>query len=145
MLLADANVLLYAVNEDSAHHEAARGWLDDALNGSEALALPWISLLAFLRLGTRAGVFPRPLALGEATDIVGEWLARPPVITPEPGPRHLALLAGLLGAAGDAGNLVNDAHLAALALEHGATLVSFDRDFGRFDGLRWEIPAGSRG
>lgn len=142
MRLVDANVLLYAVNEDAVHHSAARRWLDDALNGSEALALPWISLLAFLRLSTRAGVFPRPLPLAEAGSIVEAWLRRPPVITPDPGPRHLAVLAGLLRSAGDAGNLVNDAHLAALAIEHGAVLVSFDRDFGRFEGLRWEVPEG---
>jgi hypothetical protein len=138
--VVDANVLLYAVNTDAAHHEAARAWLDGALSGDEVVAFDWVVLLAFLRLSTRAGVFPRPLSVEQAAGVVERWLARPNARLLEPSGSHLSLLAGLLERSGTAGNLVNDAHLAALALGHGAGLVSFDRDFGRFAGLRWSEP-----
>lgn len=140
MRVVDANVLLYAVNEDAEQHERSRGWLDSALAGHEAVGFPWLSLLAFLRLSTR-GLFPTPLSPDRAAGIVGLWLAQPPAVILAPGAQHLALVTALLRDAGTAGNLVNDAHLAALALEHGATVVSFDRDFGRFEGVRWELPA----
>lgn len=141
MKLVDANVLLYAVNEDAPHHEVARSWLDRALAGPETVALPWIVLLAFLRLATRPGLFPRPLELDQAVAVVEHWLTRPAAIVVEPTQRHLRLLHGLLGETGSAANLVNDAHLAALALEHGATLASFDGDFARFSGLAWQRPS----
>lgn len=141
MRLVDANVLLYAVNEAAPHHATARAWLDRALAGREPVAFAWTALLAFLRLATHPAVFPRPLSAIEATDIVRAWLAQPPAVVVDPTPRHAGLLAGLLAQTGTAANLVNDAHLAALALEHGAVLVSFDADFGRFAGLRRETPA----
>lgn len=142
MKVVDANVLLYAVNEDAPHHRVARDWLDRALSGGEAVGLAWVSLLAFLRLSTRSGLFPRPLTVEEATGVVDLWLRQPAAIVVHPTARHLGVLSGLLGRHGMAANLVNDAHLAALAAEHGADVVSFDRDFDRFDGLRWHAPTG---
>jgi len=97
-------------------------------------------LLAFLRLATHPAVFPHPLDARRATEIMRGWLAQPPAVAVEPTSRHLDMLAGLLAASGTAANLVNDAHLAALAIEHDARLVSFDADFGRFAGLRWMRP-----
>lgn len=141
MKLVDANVLLYAVNEDAPHHVAARSWLDGASTATEALGFAWIVLLAFLRLSTRSSLFSRPLTLNEATGIVELWLGQPAAVLVQPSERHLSLLRGLLATAGTAGNLVNDAHLAALALEHGAEVVSFDRDFQRFEGVRWSAPS----
>lgn len=141
MRLVDANVLLYAVNADAPHHAAAHSWLDDALNDREAIGFAWVVLLAFLRLATRPGLFPRPLALDEAATVVELWLDQPAAIVVHPSERHLSLLRGLLGTVGTAANLVNDAHLATLALEHRAEIVSFDRDFERFEGVRWRSPA----
>ncbi|MGZ4389958.1 MAG: TA system VapC family ribonuclease toxin [Gaiellaceae bacterium] len=140
MKLVDANVLLYAVNPAAEQHPRARQWLQTALNGDERVGLAWTVLLAFLRLATHTGVFPRPLALDEAVAVVELWLEQPPAVVVEPAARHLSLLHGLLEVSGVAGNLVNDAHLAALAVEHGAAIVSFDRDFGRFEGVRLVIP-----
>jgi uncharacterized protein len=138
--LVDANVLLHAVNERSAEHVAARDWLRDALDGSEPVAFAWTVVLAFLRLSTHRAVFPRPLTPQQAADVAEGWIHAPAALPLEPTRRHLPLLRGLLGTAGTAGNLVNDAHLAALALEHGATVVSFDRDFARFHGVPLHRP-----
>jgi uncharacterized protein len=135
VLLVDANVLLYGVNGAAREHAAARGWLDDALSGAEAVAFAWTVVLAFLRLSTHPAVFAQPLKVEEAASVAEAWLGAAPSIVLEPTRRHLPLLRGLLGQAGAGGNLVSDAHLAALALEHGATVVSFDRDFERFDGV----------
>lgn len=143
MWIVDTNVLLYAVNEASAHHGRARSWLDTALAGPDAVAFPWTVTLAFLRLATHPVVFGRPLSLVDAVETVRNWLTRPAAILLEPSARHLDVLAGLLADVGTAGNLVTDAHLAALAVEHHAVLVSFDADFGRFPGLRWEQPTAS--
>lgn len=140
MKLVDANVLLYAVNEDAPHHDAAHAWLDRALAGAETVGFAWVVLLAFLRLGTRPGLFPRPLPFDDAVGVVGFWLGQPTAVAVHPGERHLGLLGGLLATVGTAGNLVNDAHLAALAIEHRADIVSFDRDFERFDGVRVTPP-----
>jgi hypothetical protein len=138
--LVDANVLLYAVNEDAAQHRGAHEWLDSSLGRREPIAFAWVVLLAFLRLSTDVRVFSRPLSLEEAFGVVESWLSRPVVVVLHPGDRHLGLLGGLLGSTGTTLNLVNDAHLAALALEHGAEIVSFDRDFERFSGVRWRSP-----
>jgi uncharacterized protein len=135
MQLVDANVLLHAVNERSREHAAARDWLQEALDGTEAVAFAWTVVLAFLRVSTHPAVFPRPLGSDQSADIVEFWLNAPAAVTVEPTRRHLPLLRGLLERAGVTGNLVGDAHLAALALEHGATVVSFDRDFARFEGV----------
>ena len=140
MKLVDANVLLYAVNEDAPHHEEASTWLDGALEETEAVGLAWLVLLAFLRLSTRAGLFPRPLALSEAANVVEALLDQPTTVVAQPTARHLPLLRGLLTTTGTAANAVSDAHLATLALEHDALVVTYDADFGRFEGVRWQRP-----
>ena len=140
MLIVDANVLLHAVNRDSPEHRPARVWLDAALAGPETIGFPWTVLLAFLRVSTHPAVFSQPLAAQDAIATVRSWLAQPTAAIVEPSSRHLGILGGLLAATGTAGNLVNDAHLAALAVEHAAVLVSFDNDFARFDGLDWRSP-----
>ena len=140
MRVVDANVLLYAVNPAAAEHARAKRWLDGALSGAETVGFAWVVLLTFLRLATSAAVFARPLAIDEAFGVVELWLDRPPSVVLDPTPRHLAVLRGLLEGTGTAANLVNDAHLAALALEHGAEIVSFDRDFQRFAGVRSSTP-----
>lgn len=140
MLLVDANVLLYAVDRQAAHHEEAREWLDGALSGRRTVAFAWVVLLAFIRVGTHAGVFPRPMTTEDALAVVRAWLAQPTAIVVEPTSRHPGILAGLLAETGTAGNLVPDAHLAALAVEHGCELVSYDTDFARFPGVRWRPP-----
>jgi len=140
MLLVDANVLLYAVNRSAREHDAALEWLTSALTATEAVAFAWTVVLAFLRVGTHPAVFPRPLTIEQAGAALDGWLATAPAVIVEPTRRHLPLLRGLLTTTGSAGNLVNDAHLAALALEHDATVVSFDRDFMRFGGVRSRVP-----
>lgn len=135
MKLVDANVLLYAVNEDALHHERSRTWLDGALSGSETVAFAWMPLLAFVRLVTKPDLFPSPLTVDEALDRVDAWLAAPSAIVVAPGASHAQLVRRLLAPLGTGGNLVSDAHLAALALEYRCTVVSFDRDFDRFDGV----------
>lgn len=140
MQLVDANVLLHAVNKGAREHAAARNWLHAALGGTEPVAFAWTVTLAFLRLSTHAAVFPRPLTPRQAADVVEHWFGSPAAVAIEPTRRHLPLLRGLLEGAGTAGNLVGDAHLATLALEHGATVVSFDRDFQRFEGVALRRP-----
>jgi hypothetical protein len=139
-MIVDANVLLHAVNADSRQHATARSWLDSSLARPETVGFAWSVLLAFLRVSTHPAVFPRPLPTEESLATLRSWLEQPAAAIVEPTVRHLDVLAGLLGEAGTAGNLVSDAHLAALAVEHGATLISFDSDFGRFAGLRWHRP-----
>jgi toxin-antitoxin system PIN domain toxin len=139
--VVDANVLVYAVNADAAEHPTARSWLEQRLSGSEAVGFAWVVLLAFLRVVTKTGLLSAPLRPTRAFDYVEEWLAQPPSTLLHPTARHVVVLRGLLEPLGTAGNLVTDAHLAALAVEHGAELVSFDRDFGRFPGVRWRHPA----
>jgi uncharacterized protein len=137
--LVDANVLLYAVNEDSPNHLAARGWLDQALGGATTVAWSWPVLLAFVRIATRPGIFARPLPVATALDVVRGWLAAPSSVVVHPTPQHLEILATQLAESGSGGSLVSDAHLAALAIEHRATVVTFDRDFQRF-GVRTHRP-----
>lgn len=140
MVIVDANVLLYAVNRASAHHDHSRSWLDGALAGTEAVGLAWIALLAFIRIGTNAAILPSPMTTDEATGQVETWLGAPAAVVAQPTPRHASLLRGLLRDTGTAGNLTTDAHLAALALEHGADIVSYDRDFARFPGVQHRLP-----
>jgi toxin-antitoxin system PIN domain toxin len=140
MKLVDANVLLYAVNEDADLHETSRRWLDRALSGRDTVAFAWIALLAFVRLATKEGLFPSPLTLDEAMDRVDAWLAAAPAVVLEPTVEHPRLVRDLLRPIGVGGNLVNDAHLAALALEHRCAIISFDHDFDRFEGVRRVAP-----
>jgi uncharacterized protein len=138
--IPDVNLLLYALDESAPPHERARSWLEQTLSGSETVGLSWQVLIAFVRLSTRAAVFEQPLSADEAFDVVDGWLDQPPVTIVHPGRRHAAVLRELLSTVGTAGNLTTDAHLAALAVEHGAELCSHDRDFGRFPGVRWVDP-----
>ena len=140
MKVVDANVLLYAVNESAEHHDEAVDWLDAALNGRSTVGFSWISLLAFLRLSTKIGLFPSPLTVDQALDRVHAWLAQPTSVIVEPTPAHLQVLSGLLTALGTGGNLTSDAHLAALAIEHRGEVVTYDSDFGRFPGVTWSMP-----
>lgn len=140
MRIPDANLLLYAVDAASPRHAAARRWLEDRLSGTETVGFAWVVLLAFLRLGTNPRVFRDPLSPREALDLIEEWLAQPCAAVVEPTDRHPAILRDLLEPLGTAGNLTTDAHLAALAIEHGAELCSSDADFSRFPGLRWTDP-----
>jgi len=142
--LVDVNLLLYAVDESSPHHDRARDWLEAVLSGTETVAFSWNVLLAFLRLSTRSPVFANPLTADEALHIIDGWLAQPTVVIVHPTDRHAALLRGLLKSVGTAGNLTTDAHLAALSIEHGATLCSADADFSRFDGLARHNPFSDR-
>ncbi|MFN8126836.1 MAG: type II toxin-antitoxin system VapC family toxin [Candidatus Nanopelagicales bacterium] len=136
----DANVLLYAVNVDAPRHTSARAWLDNALNGESTVHFSWVALLAFVRLTTREGLFPHPLTTDEAFDRVDAWLAQPTAVIATPGPDHAHIMRRILGQAGTGGNLVNDAHLAALSIERQCPIVSFDNDFDRFPGVDWFPP-----
>jgi len=140
MRLLDLNILVYAIDETSARHDAAKDWLDEVLSGSDTIALAWQVLVGFVRLSTRAAVFVRPLTVEEALDIVDGWLEQPCVTVVHPTDRHAVVLRALLTPLGTAGNLTSDAHLAALAVEHGAELCSTDVDFSRFSGVRWVDP-----
>lgn len=141
MRIPDANVLLHCVNSAAPQHATAKRWIESALSGTDPVGFAWVAVLAFIRLSTRRGVFPTPLTLDEVTSVVSAWLSRANALVVAPTDRHLDLLRGLLGPLGTAANLVSDAHLAVLALEHGATVATFDRDFTRFVGLRVEILA----
>lgn len=140
MILVDANLLLYAANRDAPEHDVARSWLDDRLNGTARIGLPWPSLLAFVRIASNPAILQRPAAPAVAWRQVREWLAREVVWIPLPGPHHVEVLTTLLNHRALSSRLVPDAHLAALAIEHGLTLCSTDGDFARFPGLRWENP-----
>jgi len=138
--LLDLNLLLYAVNSDSAHHRVAKSWLENALNDDEPVALPWAVLLGFLRIATNKRILPRPLSTAQAMAVMDGWLAQTTVRVLTPGEEHWRILKALLAETGTAGNLTTDAHLAALAIENGATLYSTDTDFQRFPRLRWINP-----
>jgi len=140
MILLDANLLLHAYNRRSAQHEASRAWLERTLSGSHLVRFAWVTLWAFLRISTNPRVFERPLSFSEARDIVSSWLAQPVSGILEPGERHWDILQSVAVEGQATGPLVMDAALAALAIEHGATLHSTDRDFARFPGLSWTNP-----
>lgn len=140
MNLVDANVLIYAVNADSPQHQKARTWLENALSGSETIGFAWTVLLAFLRITTRRGIMEKPLDVAQAIAYVDSWLQQPNAEIVEANQNHWLILRTLLGAAGTAGNLTSDAHLAALALGGGWTLISTDHDFRRYAGLSVVTP-----
>ena len=140
MILVDANLLVYAHVRNMTQHLRAKAWLDGEINRGGRVGLPWPSLLGFLRLVTNPRVFARPEPLDRAWRAVVSWLDNPNVWIPVPTDRHRDILTPLLSAAAGRPNLVPDAHLAALAIEHGLTLCSADGDFARFPGLRWQNP-----
>jgi toxin-antitoxin system PIN domain toxin len=140
MILVDVNLLLYATDGDSPHHAKAHRWLREVLSRPEPIRLSWAAVLGFLRIATDARVQARPLQIAQAAAIMDEWLALPNVEILAPGERHWKILLEQLGRAQVRGPLVMDAHLAALAIEHGAILATADKDFLRFPGLRVEYP-----
>jgi hypothetical protein len=139
LILVDANLLVYATTSGFSQHDRARSWLDARLNGPGRIGLPWPSLLAFVRLVSNPRVFERPRPIPDAWNQVEAWLRCEPAWIPSPSDRHREILRGLIGAV-PRSDLVSDAHMAALAIEHGLTLCSTDGDFARFSGLRWENP-----
>jgi len=141
VVVVDANVLLYAVNQDAPLHRPARTWMEASLVGSEPVGFAWVVLLAFIRIVTLPAASPNPLSVAEALEVVGDWLSAHAAASVAPTARHLGVLRGLLTASGAGGNLTNDAHLAAIAVEHGARIATFDRDFERFPGVRWFAPS----
>jgi toxin-antitoxin system PIN domain toxin len=140
MMVPDANLLIYSVNADSPFHRRAKTWMEEALNGKETVGLSWDVLVAFIRITTRRSIFASPVSVEEAFEYIEAWLARPSVTLLHPGPKHFSILRELLMAVGKGGNLTSDAHLAALAIEHGAKLCSSDYDFARFPRLNWSNP-----
>jgi toxin-antitoxin system PIN domain toxin len=137
-------LLMYAVDKDAPLHAEAKSWWEATVSGPETVGLSWIVILAFLRLTTKPNIFPKPLRIETAFDIVDSWLAQPSVTVVHPGPQHAQMLRDLLLPLGAGGNLTTDAHLAALALEHGAEVCSFDHDFTRFPSLNWRNPLDRR-
>ena len=140
MILVDGNLLVYAKVTDFAQHEAARAWFEDVLAAPGRVGLPWPALLAYVRMVTNMRLFSRPLGAQQAWNDVQEWLETPGVWVPTPTERHADVIAGLIHDAGATANLVADAHMAALAMEHGLELCSTDSDFARFPRLRWSNP-----
>ncbi|MEJ5210004.1 MAG: type II toxin-antitoxin system VapC family toxin [Burkholderiales bacterium] len=136
MILVDANLLIYAVNKDLPQHKAARAWWEKVLSGAAPVGIPWVSVLAFVRICTSPRIFAKPLTPEDAVAYVDGWLAQPPVRLVAPGGAHWAILRNLLLHTGAAGNLTTDSHIAALALEHGYAIYSADNDFARFPGLK---------
>lgn len=140
MILVDANLLIHAYNRDSSVHQPAREWLREVLSGAGPVGLSWHGIVAFVRVTTHPRVFARPLSIAQAVAPVNAWLEQPCVTLLEPGAGHWPILRDLLRDGQARGALATDAHLAALAMEHGATLCTTDRDFARFPGLRWQNP-----
>ena len=140
MILVDTNLLIYAKVADLSQHPEALRWLDSQLNGVAAVGMPWPSLLGFVRIVTNPRVFARPLSLAAAWKVIQEWLDWPVVWIPSPGAAHREIVGRLLLKARGHANLVPDAHLAALAIEHGLMLCSADGDFARFEDLKWRNP-----
>jgi uncharacterized protein len=143
MILVDANLLLYAYHPRSEQHAASRAWLEAALSGTGLVRFAWVTIWAFLRISTSSRVFTQPLSSAEAGLAVSGWLAQPAAGVLEPGERHWEILRDLLSSGQTTGALVMDAALAAIAIEHGATLHSTDRDFSRYPGLKWTNPLAS--
>ena len=135
MILVDANLLIYAVNLNAPQHEQARAWLEETLSGTTSVGLPWVCLLAFVRITTRPGILARPLQAEEAIGFVQSWLGQPFVDPIAPREGHWPILRNLLRVTGASGNLTSDAHVAALAIERGAIIYSADYDFKRFPGV----------
>ncbi|MCE7883005.1 MAG: PIN domain-containing protein [Actinobacteria bacterium ATB1] len=140
-MLIDANVLLYSVDRSSTFHAANKDWLEQALNGTRRVGIPWQTLNAFLRIATNPRATREPLEPGPAFELVEAWLDAPTVWVPEPGDGHREILGRLLRDFDLRGALVSDASLAALCIEHGLSIVSADSDFARFPEVDWINPA----
>jgi len=140
MKIVDINLLIYAINKDTPHHVKAKYWLEDSLSSNEPFGFAWIVILGFLRIITNGRIMPKPLASEAALEVVDEWLGLAPSRIIVPTDRHWFILQEFLMPLGTAANLTSDAHLAALAIEHGARLFSTDNDFSRFPTLRWTNP-----
>jgi hypothetical protein len=143
VILIDANLLIYAIDADSAQHARARRWLEETLSSDTAVGLAWIVVLAFVRITTRAGIMRNPLTPDRAIGFIDAWLAQPYVAFIAPGEGHWPVLRNMLLSGGTAGNLTSDAHLAALAIEHGCVVASADNDFRRFAGVTLVNPLDS--
>ena len=140
MTLIDANLLLYAYNLDAPQNIRAARWLTELLESAETIALPWVSLWAFIRISTNPRIWDKPLPAKQAFRVVNEWLEQPRIVLLQPGTRHREILESLVLTHRATGPLLTDAVLAALAIESGALLASTDQDFSRFQGLRWIDP-----
>jgi uncharacterized protein len=140
MILVDANLLIYAHHQTSDFHSRARAWFEAALQGSEGVGIAWMTILAFLRITTNRHIFAHAFTMAEAEQIVAQWMAHPSVSIVPAGDRHWEVLSRMLREGQARSDLVSDAHLAALAIEHGAVVCTTDRDFARFPGLRWQNP-----
>jgi Predicted nucleic acid-binding protein, contains PIN domain len=140
MIIVDANILLYAYDELSPAHAKARWWLEATFNGEEQVGLGLQTVLAFLRIATNRVVYEHPLTSADALSIVASWLEHPHVRMATPGERHWQILSDVAREGQARGPHLMDAHLAALAIEHGASLATTDRGFGRFSGLRFNNP-----
>jgi toxin-antitoxin system PIN domain toxin len=140
VILLDANLLIYAYDSVASEHARARSWLERRFSSREAIALSWITILAFLRISTSRRSESDPMSTEEATSVVTDWIAHQNVVLLSPTERHWRILSDLLPKSRARGPLIMDAHLAALAIEHGATLCTNDRDFLRFPGLKVEFP-----
>ena len=143
-MLVDANILLFAVDETSRFHERAARWLAERLGGPQRVGLPWQSLVAFLRISTHPRAAEHPLSPREAWSYVEDWVTAETAWIPGPTERHAEVLGSLVDSYQLRGNLISDAHLAALAIEHGLTVCSADTDFARFSEIRWENPIAAR-
>ena len=140
MKLPDVNLLIYSVDDSSRHHARARSWLEQALSGTEEIGFAWMVLLGFVRISTNPVAFDNALSPARAFEFIDSWLGSPVATVIHPSEQHTGRLRDLLMPVGTAGNLTNDAHLAAIAIEHGAELCSSDNDFSRFEGVRWVNP-----
>ncbi|MGA2326801.1 MAG: type II toxin-antitoxin system VapC family toxin [Bryobacteraceae bacterium] len=140
MLIPDINILVHAYNSDSPRHAPARGWWEGTLRQPRPVGMPWATALGFIRIMTHRGILENPMHVKDAIRRVRLWLEHPRIQILTPGERHAEILFRLLTHLGTAGNLTTDAHLAALAIEYQAELVSTDADFARFPGLRWFNP-----
>ena len=139
MYLPDTNLLVYCVNGTSLYHRKAVNWLETALNEPAGVGFAWLALVGFVRIATHPKVLPTPLTVASATGMVDEWIAQPRASILQPTQRHGDVLAKLLLLVGTAGNLTNDAHLAALSIEHGCTVGTFDTDFKKFPGIKLDL------
>jgi uncharacterized protein len=140
MILPDVNLLVYAHDQEARFHTEAKAWWQSALQGSETVGIPWIVLLAFIRLTTHANLMKQPLGVRQVRGVIEFWLSYPQVRILFPSMASLPTTWDLLEAAGSGGNLCTDASIAALALEHGGCVYSNDQDFSRFPKLKWKNP-----